>query len=148
VPGARSRAASLPPATPSPGTRPRARPESNGRIGIVGFCWGGGVVGNVAVAEPALDAGVVFYGRQPPSEQVADIKASLLLNYAGLDERTNAGIPAFEEALKAAGVDYELFVYEGANHAFTDDTQEARYHPEAAALSWQRKIDFFKAKLA
>jgi carboxymethylenebutenolidase len=125
----------------------RARPDSNGKVGIVGFCWGGGVVGRVAVAEPTLDAGVVYYGIQPALDGVPGIKARLLLNYAGIDERINAGIPAFEEALKAAGVDYQLHVYEGAQHAFNNDTSEARYNAEAAALAWQRTIDFFKASL-
>lgn len=125
----------------------RDRPDSNGKVGIVGFCWGGGVVGRVAVAEPTLAAGVVYYGIQPALDGVPAIKAALLLNYAGQDERINAGIPAFEEALKAAGVAYELHVYDGAQHAFNNDTSEARYNPEAAALAWQRTIDFLKASL-
>jgi carboxymethylenebutenolidase len=126
----------------------RDRPDSNGKVGIVGFCWGGGVVGRVAVAEPTLDAGVVFYGSQPPTEQVANIKAPLLLNYAGQDERINAGIPVFEEALKAAGVTYTLHMYEGAQHAFNNDTSEARYNAEAAQLAWERTLAFFNEHLA
>jgi carboxymethylenebutenolidase len=126
----------------------RERPDSNGKVGIVGFCWGGGVVGRVAVAEPTLDAGVVFYGSQPPAEEVAKIRAPLLLNYAGQDERINAGIPVFEEALKAAGVSYTLHMYEGAQHAFNTDTSEARYDAEAAQLAWERTLAFFNDHLA
>ena len=126
----------------------KAQPDSNGKVGIVGFCWGGGVVGRVAVAAPELNAGVVFYGQAPAAEGVAGIKAPLLLNYAGLDERINAGIPAFEEALKSAGTTYQLYIYDGVNHAFHNDTSEARYNKEAAELAWQRTIDFFKQNLA
>ena len=91
----------------------KARPDSNGKVGIVGFCWGGGVVGRVAAADPSLDAGVVFYGQAPATETVAGIKAPLLLNYAGLDERINAGVPAFEAALKEGGKTYTLYMYDG-----------------------------------
>jgi len=123
-------------------------PAANGQVGAIGFCFGGGMVGQVAVASPELDAGVVYYGGQPPAEDVSQIEARLMLHYAGLDERINAGIPAFEEALKAAGVDYQMFVYEGANHAFNNDTSEARYHKEAADLAWSRTIAFLKESLA
>jgi carboxymethylenebutenolidase len=124
------------------------RPASNGKVGIVGFCWGGGIVGEVAAAEPELDAAVVFYGRTPPLEAVPNIKASLLLHYAGLDERINAGVPGFREALDRAGVPYELHTYEGANHAFHNDTSEARYAPDAAKLAWERTVAFLKKELA
>ena len=124
------------------------RDTSNGKVGIVGFCWGGGVVNQVAVNAPELAAGVVFYGRTPPSEKVADIKAPLLLNQAGNDPNTNAGVPAFEAALKQAGKSYELFMYEGAQHAFHNDTSEARYDAAAAKLAWGRTIAFFKKSLA
>lgn len=120
----------------------------NGRVGILGFCWGGGVVGRVAAAEPNLDAAVVFYGRTPPVEVVPNIKAPLLLHYAGLDERINADVPAFREALDRAGVRYELHIYEGANHAFHNDTSEARYSADAAGLAWQRTIAFLKRELS
>jgi carboxymethylenebutenolidase len=126
----------------------RARPDSNGKVGIVGFCWGGGVAGRVAVAAPDLDAGVVFYGQPPPADVVSEIEAPLLLNYAGLDERLNAGVPAFEAALKAAGVDYTVHIYEGANHAFLNDTSAARYDEKAAKLAWERTIAFFQKNLA
>ena len=126
----------------------RQHSSSNGKVGAVGFCWGGGVIGRLAVADPTLDAGVVFYGQQPPAADVAKIKAPLLLNYAGLDERINAGIPAFEEALKSNGTEYRLYMYEGANHAFTDDTQAARYNKAAADLAWGRTLEFFKKHLA
>jgi carboxymethylenebutenolidase len=123
-------------------------PAANGRVGAVGFCFGGGMVNQLAVASPDLDAGVAYYGGQPPPEQVADIEARLMLHYAGLDERINAGIPAYEEALKAAGIDYRLFMYDGANHAFNNDTSEARYNKAAAELAWSRTIGFFKDNLA
>jgi carboxymethylenebutenolidase len=126
----------------------RGTPSSNGKVGAVGFCWGGGVIGRLAVAEPTLDAGVVFYGQQPPAEDVAKIKAPLLLNYAGMDERIGAGIPAFEDALKKNGKDYTLYMYEGAQHAFLNDTNEARYNKEAATLAWGRTLEFFKKHLA
>lgn len=126
----------------------RGHEASNGRVGAVGFCWGGGVIGRLAVAEPALDAGVVYYGQQPPVEEVAKIQAPLLLNYAGMDERINAGIPAFEEALKKSGKEYTLYVYEGTQHAFNNDTNEARYNKEAADLAWGRTLDFFRQRLA
>ena len=121
---------------------------TNGKVGIVGFCWGGGVVGRVAAAAPELDAGVVFYGRVPPAEAVTNIKAPLLLNYAGKDDNVNAGIPGFREALDKAGVRYELHTYEGAQHAFHNDTSEARYDAAAAKLAWERTVEFFKRNLA
>lgn len=101
----------------------------------------------VAVNSPDLIAAVPFYGRQPASEDVPKIKASMLLHYAGLDERINAGIPAFEEALKAASVDYRIYMYEGAAHAFFNDTNAGRYHEEAAKFAWERTIAFLKEKL-
>jgi carboxymethylenebutenolidase len=125
----------------------KARPDSNGKVGIVGFCWGGGVVGRVATAVPDLAAGVVFYGRVPPLDAVPNIKAPLLLHYAGLDERINADVPAFEAALKAAGKPYTLHMYQGANHAFNNDTSQARYDPAAAKLAWERTVAFFKQQL-
>lgn len=126
----------------------RQHADGTGRTGAVGFCWGGGMVGSLAVADPDLDAGVVFYGRQPEPSEVAGIKARLLLNYAGLDERINAGIPAFRAALDQAGVRYELHVYDGVNHAFMNDTSEARYDERAATLAWQRTVEFLTETLA
>ncbi len=120
---------------------------SNGKVGAIGFCWGGGVVNQLAVASPNLKAAVSYYGAQPAADQVSSIKAKLLLHYAGLDERIDAGIPAFEAALKANGVDYELFVYDGVNHAFNNDTSEARYDEKAATLAWSRTIAFLKEAL-
>ena len=119
----------------------------NSKVGAVGFCWGGGMVGALAVAAPALDAGVVYYGRQPPAEGVEKIKAPLLLHYAGLDLRIAAGIPAFEAALKKAQKTYTLYVYERVNHAFNNDTSEGRYDKAAADLAWSRTIAFFKDTL-
>ena len=124
----------------------KTHPQSTGKVGCTGFCWGGGVTNQVAVNSPDLKAAVPFYGRQPASEDVPRIKASLLCHYAGLDERINQGIPAFEAALKKASVDYKIFVYEGAAHAFFNDTS-SRYHEEAAMLAWERTIAFFKQKL-
>lgn len=119
----------------------------NGKVGAVGFCWGGGTVNNLAVASPDLTAGVAYYGAQP-KEGIDKIKAALLLHYAGQDERINAGIKAYEEALKAAGKEFTVYIYDGAQHAFNNDTSEARYNKEAADLAWGRTIEFFKAKLA
>jgi carboxymethylenebutenolidase len=124
----------------------KTHPQSTGKVGCTGFCWGGGVTNQVAVNSPDLKAAVPFYGRQPASEDVPKIKASLLLQYAGLDERINKGIPEFEAALKKSSVDYKIFMYEGAGHAFFNDTS-SRYHEEAAKLAWERTIEFFKQKL-
>jgi len=128
----------------------RGRPEVNGKIGMVGFCWGGDIVNRVAVTEPGLDAAVVFYGLPPPSAEVARITAPLLLNYADpkLDTRIGARLPDFEEALKAAHVSYQMYVYEGANHGFNDDTAGPRYDATAAKLAWGRTLDFFKQTLS
>ena len=125
----------------------RARPDCNGRTGCVGFCWGGGLANQLAVHDPRLNAAVAYYGQQPKAEDVPQIKAAVLLHYGGLDERINAGIPAYEAALKAAGTPYELFVYEGVNHAFNNDTSPARYNAEAAQLAWGRTLRLFKEKL-
>ncbi len=121
--------------------------SSNGKAGVVGFCWGGALANQVAVHAPDLDAAVVYYGRQPKPEEVPKIRAPLLLHYGGLDKRINEGIPAFEEALKKAGKKYTIYVYEGANHAFNNDTSEARYHKPSAELAWSRTIAFFKEHL-
>jgi carboxymethylenebutenolidase len=118
------------------------------KVGVVGFCWGGALANEVAVNSANVDAVVPFYGRQPASSEVSKIRAPLLLHYAGLDERINAGIPEYEQALKDAGVDYTIHMYEGANHAFHNDTSEARYDPQAAELAWTRTIDFFKQHLS
>jgi carboxymethylenebutenolidase len=121
---------------------------SNGKVGVVGFCWGGSLTNQTAVAAgDDLAAAVAYYGGQPKADQVSQIKAKMLLQYAGLDQRTNAGIPDYEAALKAAGVDYQIYVYEGANHAFNNDTSEARYNKEAAELAWSRTIAFLKETL-
>jgi carboxymethylenebutenolidase len=121
----------------------KSRAESNGKTGCVGFCWGGGLVNQLAVHSPSLLAAVAYYGAQPAAEDVPKIKAQMLLHYGGLDTRIDAGIPAYETALKAAGVKYQIFVYEGANHAFNNDTGGDRYNPEAAKLAWERTISLF-----
>ena len=125
----------------------KAHAGSTGKVGAVGFCWGGGMVNNLAVAEPTLDAGVAYYGRQPAADRVPAIKASLLLHYAGLDDPINAGIPAYEAALKANGKSYELYLYPGVNHAFSDDTAGVRYDKAAAELAWSRTVAFFRKHL-
>jgi len=121
----------------------KTRNDHNGNAGCVGFCWGGAMANNLAVNVPALKAAVAFYGRQPAADDVSKIKAALQLHYAGLDERINAGIPAYEEALKKNNIAYELYQYEGVNHAFHNDTAPTRYNEAAAKLAWQRTIDFF-----
>jgi carboxymethylenebutenolidase len=125
-----------------------AHPDGNGKVGAVGFCWGGGMVNELAVRSPGLNAGVAYYGRQVDAARVAAIKAPLLLQYAGNDERINAGIADYEAALKANGKTYEIFIYPGAQHAFNNDTNETRYNKEAAELAWGRTIEFFKKNLA
>jgi carboxymethylenebutenolidase len=125
----------------------KTHPLSTGKVGCTGFCWGGGMTNQVAVHSPDLRAAVPYYGSQPAAEAVPKIKASLLLHYAGLDERINKGIPAFEEALKKASIEYKIHVYEGARHAFNNDTNPASYNKEAAQLAWQRTIEFLKKKL-
>ncbi|MES0152492.1 dienelactone hydrolase family protein [Mesorhizobium sp. M0018] len=122
--------------------------DGNGKVGAVGFCWGGGTVNMLAVNAPDLAAAVAYYGMQPQAEDVPKIKAALMLHYAGLDTRTNAGIDAFKKALDAAHVEYSVYVYEGANHAFNNDTSAARYDKQAADLAWGRTIAFLKEKLA
>lgn len=124
----------------------KTHPQSTGKVGCMGFCWGGGMVNQMAVKSADLVAVVPFYGRQPDAADVPKIKASLLCHYAGQDERINAGIPAFEEALKRASVDYAIHMYEGVGHAFHNDTG-SRYNKEAAALAFERTIAFFKEKL-
>jgi carboxymethylenebutenolidase len=124
-----------------------ARDDSTGKVGAVGFCYGGGVVNALAVAYPELGAGAPFYGRQPSAEDVAGIKAPLLLHYGELDERINKGWPDYEAALKAAGKTYTAHIYPGANHGFHNDTTP-RYDAEAAKLAEERTIAFFKKHLS
>jgi carboxymethylenebutenolidase len=122
-------------------------PGSNGKVGAIGFCWGGGQVNALAVADASLAAGVAYYGRQAAAADVPRIKAPLMLHYAGLDERINAGIAAYEAALKDNGKVFELHMYDGANHAFNNDTNEARYDKAAAELAWSRTVDFLRKNL-
>jgi len=120
-----------------------SRKDYNGKAGCVGFCWGGAMSNNLAVNVPSLKAAVAFYGRQPKDEDVSKIKAAVQLHYAGLDEGVNAGIAAYEAALKKNNIVYELYMYEGVQHAFHNDASSARYNEAAAKLAWQRTIDFF-----
>jgi carboxymethylenebutenolidase len=118
----------------------------NGRVGVVGFCYGGGIANFLATRVPDLGAAVPFYGAQPAAEDVPKIKAPLLIHYAGTDERINAGWPAYETALKAAGVRYQAFIYPGVQHGFNNDTTP-RYDAEASKLAWQRTVEFFNKSL-
>jgi carboxymethylenebutenolidase len=121
-------------------------PESTGKVGAVGFCYGGSVVNILATQVPELAGAVPFYGETPPVQDVPKIRAPLLIHYAGLDQRVNAGWPKYEAALKAAGTRYEAFIYAGANHGFNNDTTP-RFDAEAAKLAWQRTTAFFKKNL-
>jgi len=126
----------------------RKHKDGNGKVGCVGFCWGGGMANKLAVNDPELLAAVAYYGAQAKTEDVGKIKANILLHYAGLDERINAGIPAYDAALKLHHIPYQLFIYEGVNHAFNNDTSPTRYNEAAAKLAWGRTIDLFKSKLS
>ena len=125
----------------------KTNPLSTGKVGCTGFCWGGAMTNQVAVNAPDLNAAVPYYGRQPAEEDVAKIKAPIMAHYAGNDAGINAGIPAFEEALKKYKKEYQIFMYEGANHAFNNDSNPERYNEKAAKLAWGRTIGFFKEKL-
>ena len=122
-------------------------PQSTGKVGCTGFCWGGAMTNQVAVNSPDLKAAVPYYGTVPADEDVPKIKAALLCHFAANDDRINAGIPGFEAALKKAGLEYQIFSYPGTNHGFNNDSAPERYHKEAAEQAWKRTIDFFKQKL-
>lgn len=122
-------------------------PLSNGKVGCTGFCWGGAMTNQVAVNSPTLKAAVPYYGRQPSNEDVAKIKAPIMAHYGATDTGINQGIPQFEEALKKAGIEYHIYIYEGAGHAFNNDTSPERYNEQAAKLAWKRTVDFLKEKL-
>ncbi|MGN8055913.1 dienelactone hydrolase family protein [Pedobacter sp. 22163] len=126
----------------------RNRKDGNGKVGCVGFCWGGAMANKLAVNDPKLQAAVAYYGSQANVADVPKIKASLMLHYGGLDERINAGIPAYEQALKDNKIDYKIYIYDGVNHAFNNNTSPTRYNEAAAKLAWSRTIDLFKQKLA
>ncbi|MFC0771737.1 dienelactone hydrolase family protein [Terrimonas alba] len=125
----------------------KTRKDANGNFGCVGFCWGGAMANSLAVNVSSLKAAVAFYGRPPELAEVPKIKAAVQLHYAGLDERINAGMAGYEEALKKAGIKYEQYLYDGVNHAFHNDTAPTRYNEQAAKLAWQRTIDFFNKYL-
>lgn len=121
--------------------------DGNGKTAVVGFCWGGGMVNDLAVSDPKLNAAVAYYGRQAKAEDAAKIKASLMLHYGGLDTRINAGIPAYEAALVAAKVDNQIFIYPDVNHAFNNDSSPTRYNEAAAKIAWERTLELFKKKI-
>ena len=123
-------------------------PLGTGKVGAVGFCWGGSLANRTAVDATGLAACVTYYGMQPDAADTAKIHAALLLHYAGLDKRTNAGIPAFREALEKNGKSFQIYVYEGANHAFNNDTSAARYDKNAADLAWERTVSFLRKYLS
>lgn len=124
-----------------------ADPAGNGKVGVVGFCFGGAMANELAVRLPeVITAAVAYYGRQPASESVSKIKSPLMLHYAELDERVNAGWPAYEQALKTADVPYTVHMYPGVNHAFHNDSTP-RYDADAAELSWKRTLQFFEQHL-
>jgi carboxymethylenebutenolidase len=125
----------------------KTNPLCTGKVGCTGFCWGGAMTNQVAVNAPDLDAAVPYYGSQPVAEDVAKIKAPIMAHYAGNDQRINAGIAAFEEALKKNKKEYQIYMYEGAQHAFNNDSNPERYNEQAAKLAWGRTIGFFKEKL-
>jgi len=125
----------------------RALSSSNSKTGCMGFCWGGGMANKLAVMDAKLNAAVAYYGAQAKAKDVPKIKASVMLHYGGLDERINAGIPVYEQALKQNNIDYKIFIYEGVNHAFNNNTSATRYNEPAAKLAWQRTVELFKAKL-
>lgn len=125
-----------------------AHPESTGRVGAVGFCWGGGMANRLAASPALVAAAVAYYGSQLPAEEVPRLHAPLLLHYAGLDERINAGIEPFVAALEAHGKPFEMYMYEGAQHAFNNDASPARYNREAAELAWGRTVAFLRKHLA
>jgi carboxymethylenebutenolidase len=125
----------------------KTHPLSNGKVGCTGFCWGGAMTNQVAVNSPDLDAAVPYYGKQPETEDIPKIKAPILAHYAENDDRINAGIEKFEEALKQNNKEYQIFKYPGTGHAFNNDSNPARYNAEAALLAWSRTVEFFKKKL-
>jgi carboxymethylenebutenolidase len=126
----------------------KTRKDVSKNFGCIGFCWGGALTNQIAVNFPELKAAAPFYGRQPEAIDVPKIKAVVQAHYGAMDERINAGIPAFEEALKQAGTRYEIFIYEGAQHAFNNDTAPTRYHEASAKLAWSRAVALFKKELA
>lgn len=126
----------------------KTHPAATGKVGCVGFCWGGSMANQLAVHAPDLLAAVAYYGGQPAVADVPKIKAAVLLHYAGLDERINKGMPAYVAALKEAGVKHQSYLYEGVNHAFNNDTNAARYDEKAAKLAWERTLRFLSEQLA
>lgn len=126
----------------------RTLPNANGKVACVGFCWGGGMANDLAVNDPKLNAAVAYYGRQAKAEDVSKIKAEVLLQYGGLDERINAGIPAYREALEKNKIKHQIFIYDGVNHAFNNDTSPTRYNADAAKIAWERTLALFKKTIS
>jgi carboxymethylenebutenolidase len=125
----------------------KTHPNSNGKVGCTGFCWGGGITNQVAVNAPDLDAAVPYYGRVPEVDDVPKINAPVMAHYAENDERINAGIDGYKEAMKKNGKELQIFIYPGTQHAFNNDTNPGRYNEAASKLAWERTVSFFREKL-
>lgn len=123
-------------------------PHGHGKVGCVGFCWGGGMSGRLAANSQELDAAVVFYGMPPAADEASRIRVPIMLHYAGRDDRINAAVPAFDAALRSSGARFEMHLYPDVDHAFHNDTNAARYNADAAQLAWRRTVEFLARELA
>ena len=124
-----------------------SHPHSAGKVGCVGFCWGGGMTGRLAAHSQELDAAVIFYGMPPAADEAARVRVPIMLHYAGRDDRINAAVPAFDAALRSSGARFEMHLYPDVDHAFHNDTNAARYNADAAQLAWRRTVEFLTREL-